>query len=356
VGGVALNLDDDAALSAALVAMAARVGQARPDARIAGFAVQAMVRRPGAIELIVGIHSDPLFGPVVLFGQGGVAVEVMADQTVGLPPLNRVLAADMISRTRVARLLAGYRNQPAADLEAIADVLIRVGQLAADLAEVAELDINPLLADASGVIALDARMRLVPVNAADAAGRMAILPYPDQLEQRVDSAVGPLLIRPIRPEDAPAHVAFFQALSAEDIHLRMFGAMRALTPAQLARFTQIDYAREMAFIASRPLIDGALAGAETLAVARVAIDPDGVAGEFAIVVRSDLKGRGLGSLMFDCLLGYCRERGLDLVTGVTLPENAPMQALARSRGFTLRRLADGTVAMSLRLRDAEGSS
>ncbi|WP_426195000.1 GNAT family N-acetyltransferase [Massilia sp. DWR3-1-1] len=347
VGGVALNLASDAAVGAALDAMAARLRQLRPQARISGYAVQAMVRRGDAIELIAGIGNDPVFGPVVLFGQGGVAVEATADQSVGLPPLNRVLAADLISRTRVARLLAGFRHRPPADLDAIADVLIGLGQMAADLPALVELDINPLLADADGVIALDARMRLSPVAAGtDALTRLAILPYPRQLERHVDSAAGPLCLRPIRPEDAPAHVAFFGHLSAQDIHMRMFGAVAALSPAQLARFTQIDYAREMAFIATRERAGG---GSETIGVARVAVDPDNISGEFAIVVRSDLKGCGLGGLLFDCLLDYCRQRGLQLLKGLTLVDNAAMQALARSRGFMVVPCGDGMVEMSLPL-------
>ncbi|MFS2219031.1 GNAT family N-acetyltransferase [Telluria sp. Tellsp104] len=348
VGGVVLDLADDTALARALDALRMRVSAALPRARLRGYTVQAMARRPRAHELIVGISTDPVFGPVVLFGQGGVAVEVTADQAVGLPPLNRVLAADLVGRTRAARLLAGFRAQPRADMDALYDVLVRVGQLASDLPELAELDINPLLADAAGVVALDARMRIAPVPAGrDPLARLAILPYPDDLERRVDSACGPLLVRPIRPEDAPAHEAFFHALAPQDVHFRMFGAMRVLSPAQLARFTQIDYAREMAFIATRPGPGGA---AETLGVVRVVIDPDGIAGEFAIIVRSDLHGRGLGRLLMAQLLDYCRARGLERVNGVALADNVGMHRLARACGFQLLPAADGNVEMVLTLR------
>ena len=347
VGGVVLDLAAPAALEQALAAMVARVRAARPQARLAGFTVQAMARRPRAHELIVGVSTDPVFGPVVLFGQGGVAVEVTADQAVALPPLDRVLAADLVDRTRVARLLAGFRDYPRADLNALYDVLVRVGQMVADLPELAELDINPLLADADGVVALDARMRLVAVPAGqDPLARLAILPYPDALERRVDSALGPLVVRPIRPEDALAHVAFFHALSARDVHFRMFGTMRELSPSQLARFTQIDYAREMAFIATRP---GPAGTAETLGVVRVAVDPDNTVGEFAIVVRSDLHGRGLGRLLMACLLDYCRARGLARVVGVALADNVGMHRLARACGFQLLPAVDGSVEMALAL-------
>ncbi|MEH6435992.1 bifunctional acetate--CoA ligase family protein/GNAT family N-acetyltransferase [Massilia sp. DD77] len=350
IGGVALDLAGPEGLGAALDAMLERVRTRLPHARVDGFTVQAMARRPQALELIVGVSVDPVFGPVVLFGHGGVSVEVTADQAVGLPPLNRVLAADLVSRTRVARLLAGYRGRPPADMDALCDVLVRVGQLAADLPELAELDINPLLADAGGVIALDARMRLQPVPAGcDGHARLAILPYPEQLERQVDSAIGRLTLRPIRPEDAAAHVAFFHALTPQDVHMRMFGLMRELSPQQLARFTQIDYAREMAFIATRPGSGGA---DETLGVARVVLDPDEVRGEFAVAIRSDLKGRGLGRLLMTRLLDYCAARGVAVVEGVALPENAGMHALARALGFDLHAGADGMVTMR-RILDAD---
>ena len=350
VGGVALDLADDVALRAALEAMVVRIRRLQPQARLEGFTVQAMARRPQAEELIVGLATDPVFGPVVLFGHGGVAVEVMDDRAVALPPLNRVLAADLVAHTRAARLLAGFRNRPRADLEALYDVLVRVGQLAVDLPELVELDINPLLADSAGVVALDARMRLAPVAAGTGPlARLAILPYPEALERHVDSPLGPLVLRPIRPEDAPAHQAFFHALTPEDVHFRMFGMMRALTPSQLARFTQIDYAREMAFIATRAAGDAE----ETLGVARVSVDPDNVVGEFAIVVRSDLKGHGLGRMLMACLLDYCRGRGLARVRGAALGGNARMHALAKAFGFAVSPGADGTVEMTLDLQAAK---
>jgi acetyltransferase len=154
-----------------------------------------------------------------------------------------------------------------------------------------------------------------------------------------------LILRPIRPEDAPAHQVFFHALTPEDVHFRMFGMMRELPPSQLARFTQIDYAREMAFIATR---EGG-AAEETLGVARVSVDPDNTVGEFAIVVRSDLKGHGLGRMLMACLLDYCRERGLLVVRGVALGDNARMHALARSCGFNVAPASGGTVEMTLDL-------
>lgn len=343
VGGVVLDVADAAALHAALDGIARRLAAYHPGASLAGYAVERMVRRPHARELIVGVATDPVFGPVLLFGHGGTDVEAVADQAIALPPLNRVLSQDLISRTRVARLLAGVRGAPPADSDALCDVLLRVAQMAIDLPELVELDINPLLADSDGVLALDARMRLAPAQ--DGKRRLAIVPYPHALEQVQEWRGGPLLVRPIRPEDAQAHLAFFQRLTPEDVHFRMFDTVRELTPAQLARFTQIDYAREMALIALRP--DG-----ETLGVARLVADPDHVSGEFAVIVRSDLKRQGLGRLLMARLIDYGRDSGLREMVGEALPDNQRLLAMVRALGFTVTHDSDGTVKLRLILDDS----
>jgi len=327
VGGVALDLDTPEAVRAACERMRARLAALKPDARLEGFFLQPMVRRPRAHELIVGAATDPVFGPVVLFGQGGVAVEVMADRTIGLPPLNMVLAQDMVAHTRVARLLAGYRDCPAADMKAIQHTLVQVSQLVAELPEVAELDINPLLADADGVLALDARIRVAaPANA----DRLAIRPYPEELEETLEWGGERITLRPIRPEDGPAHVRFFESLNEEDVRYRMFVRMRELSPQQLARFTQIDYDREMALIATRPGPDGE---PETLGVVRAVSDPDNVRAEFAVTVRSDLKGMGLGRVLMEHIIAYCRARGTAEIVGDALPQNTRVLRLVKSLGF-----------------------
>ncbi|MDB5729524.1 MAG: family N-acetyltransferase, partial [Noviherbaspirillum sp.] len=264
VGGVALDLEDARAVRAVAMRMSSRVRELRPDARLQGFTVQRMARRPEGRELIVGVATDPVFGPVILFGQGGVEVEITRDHAVALPPLNMVLARDLVSRTRVSRLLAGFRNRPPADVDAICRTLIHVSRMIVDIPEIVELDINPLLVDAGGVIALDARMRVAPA-AGTGVDRLAIRPYPAELEEYVDWNGEPLLVRPVRPEDGQQHLAFFNALDQEDIRYRIFTRMRELQPSQLARLTQIDYDREMAFIAVRRRPDGEL---ETLGVAR----------------------------------------------------------------------------------------
>jgi acetyltransferase len=348
VGGVVLDLETAEAVRVAATGMHKRLHEIKPDARLQGFSVQAMARRPEAHELIVGVTSDPVFGPIILFGQGGVAVEVTADHAVSLPPLNMVLARDLISRTRVSKLLAGYRNRAPADMEAICRVLIQVSHLVADIAEIAELDINPLLADSHGVIALDARLRVAtPASATAGVDRFAIRPYPEEWEQWITWQGKPLLLRPIRPEDGPEHVAFFNALDPEDVRYRMFIRIRELQLSQLARLTQVDYDREMAFIATREREQG---GWETLGVARAIADPDNVSAEFAIIVRSDLKGQGLGKILMTRLIDYCRNHGTQRLEGEALSQNQPVLNLTRQLGFKISPAAEaGTMFMRLDL-------
>ncbi len=329
VGGVRLNLRDDGELRQAADEMLARVHETLPQARITGFTVQAMAKRPMAQELIVGASIDALFGPVLLFGQGGTAVEVLADRAIALPPLNRVLARELVSRTRVAKLLAGYRDHPPVNMDALCDVLVALSQMLADLPELAELDINPLWADHDGVIALDARLRVSRQPSAGAA-RFAITPYPAELVESVAWQGETIVLRPIRPEDEPQHRSFVEALSPEDLRLRFFSVRRELPRSELARLTQIDYAREMAFIAVRMLSDGT---PQTLGVVRAVIDPDNVDAEFAIIVRSDLKSHGLGHLLLQKMIRFLSRRGTQRMIGLVLRENKAMHDLVRSNGF-----------------------
>ena len=348
VGGVVLDLETPDAVRAAATAMHKRLQELQPDARLQGFSVQAMARRPQAHELIVGVTTDPVFGPVILFGQGGIAVEVTADHAIGLPPLNMVLARELISRTRVAKLLAGYRDRPPADIDAICRTLIQVSHLVTDIAEIAELDINPLLADSHGVIALDARVRVtLPATVIAGLDRLAIRPYPEELEERITWQGKPLLLRPIKPEDGAEHIAFFNALDPEDVRYRMFIRMRELLPSQLARFTQIDYDREMAFIATRTREDGKF---ETLGVARAVADADNITAEFAIIVRSDLKRQGLGRILMNKLIDYCRSRGTQQMEGEALSYNRPVLKLVSRLGFDIGSSPEaGTLFMRLDL-------
>jgi acetyltransferase len=290
-----------------------------------------MVRRPQALELIVGASIDVLFGPVLLFGQGGTAVEVVADRAVALPPLNAPLAEALIERTRVARLLAGWRDVPPADRAAVVNVLTAVSQLLADEPRITELDINPLLADAAGVIALDARVR-INAKAPGGAAHFAIRPYPSELVETIEWQGRQLTLRPIRPEDEAQHLAFLERLDPADIRMRIFYSRRSIERSELARLTQIDYEREMAFIATAPLPDGF---EETLGVVRAVTDPDNHDAEYGIVVRSDLKGGGLGARLMDKMIAHLRERGTKRLVATVLNENERMLELSRELGFEL---------------------
>jgi acetyltransferase len=333
VGGVALDLDDEAEVRSAAAAMLRRVAAARPDAAIEGFTVQAMVRRPRALELIAGTHVDAVFGPVLLFGAGGTSVEVVADRALGLPPLNAPLARALVQRTRIAKLLAGWRDVPPADLVAIEQVLIALARLVAEEPRIAELDINPLLADAAGVIALDARVR-VSAQAPGGAARFAIRPYPQELVQRFAWRERELTLRPIRPEDEAQHRAFLERVDPQDIRLRVFSTRRSIERSELARLTQIDYEREMALLVTAPLADGT---EETLGVVRALVDPDNIEAEFGILVRSDCKGMGLGRRLMDTLIAFLRGRGTQRLVATVLNENAAMLGLAKALGFTPNR-------------------
>jgi acetyltransferase len=329
VGGVRLNIGNAAELGEACAAMLARVRELRPDADVQGFTVQRMVTLKHAHELIVGASVDPVFGPVILFGQGGTAVEVLADSALALPPLNTPLALAQIGRTRVAKLLRGYRDEPAADIDAIAQVLVSVSQLLADLPELAELDINPLLVNHEGAVALDARVR-VSVQRPAGAAKFAIQPYPQHLVESWIWQGEAITLRPIRPEDEAQHRRFLEQLDPEDIRLRVFYSRRTIEHSELARLTQIDYAREMAFIATRPIAGD---GEETLGTVRATIDPDNIAAEFGVIVRSDLKGSGLGLRLMVKLIEHLRARGTQRIVGTVLRENTGMLELAHNLGF-----------------------
>jgi acetyltransferase len=352
VGGVALDLENAQAVDDAAKGMQKRLRQYRPNASLQGFTVQSMARRPNAQELIVGTTTDAVFGPVILFGQGGTAVEVTADRAVGLPPLNMVLARELISRTRVSKLLAGYRDRLPADLTAISRTLIQVSHLIADIPQIVELDINPLLADDHGVLALDARMRVAP-SAASGVDRFAIRPYPEELEEWISWQGRQVLLRPIKPEDGTQHVEFFNALDPEDVRYRVFMRVRELQPPQLARLTQIDYDREMAFIATSEREPGRF---ETLGVVRAVADPDNVSAEFAVIVRSDMKGQGLGPILFRKLIAYCRSRGTRELVGEGLADNQRVIGLVRRLGGSVSHAESGTVTFRFDLASSRSPS
>lgn len=326
VGGVRLGLESADAAKIAAEEMLLRVQSVKPTALIEGFMVEAMIRRPRAHETIVGMVEDATFGPMLLFGAGGVAVEVVADRALALPPLDHVLARQMIKETRIAKLLAGYRDRPAADLEALSDALAKVSQLIVRHPEIRELDINPLIVDETGVLALDARVRVAD-NVKSPRKPLAIRPYPAQWETRFDIAQsGEVVVRPVRPQDEALYGEFFANVSAEDIRMRFFTPRVSLSHQFLARLTQIDYAREMAFVAI------STAG-ELLGVSRLVLDPDLAAGEYGILLRSDQKGRGLGWRLMEHLIAYAKSEGVQQIKGLVLAENTTMLSMARRLGF-----------------------
>ena len=331
IGGVKLALASAAAVEAAAIDMLARIRERAPAARLRGFSVSRFVQKPHATELILGFSVDRTFGPLVLFGAGGVSVEVMRDTAVALPPLDLMLATNLMRKTRVFRLLQGYRNQAPAALDAIAETLVRLSTLAADRPEIAELDINPLLVDADGVVALDARVRLLEPNA-PACTPMAIRPYPSEWQRRIElPGLGALDIRPIRPDDERLYGDFFAQVTMEDRRLRLFTPMAHLTHGFLARLTQIDYAREIAFLALEP------ATGNMLGVVRYFADPDYKQAEFAVLVRSDLKGHGLGWRLMTHLIDYARREKLEVLFGAVLEENTTMIEMCEKLGFERHR-------------------
>jgi acetyltransferase len=331
VGGVRLNLANAEAIRAAAVEVMARARAAVPAARITGVSVHPMIVRPKARELIAGVADDLTFGPVIVFGHGGTAVEVIDDKALALPPLDLKIAHDLIARTRVSRLLKGYRNEPAANEAEIALTLVKLGQLATDLAEVREIDINPLLADADGVIALDARVAVAKVvEKAKGSGhpRCAIRPYPKEWERRLPLDDGTwVIVRPVRPEDEELFRRFFDKVTAEDLRLRFFAAVRDFSHGFIARLTQIDYARAMAFAAIEEVTG------ELLGVVRLHADSTFQNGEYAILLRSDLKGRGLGWKLMQLIIEYARSEGLKQIVGQVLAENRTMLDMCDALGF-----------------------
>jgi acetyltransferase len=333
VGGVRLNLTSERAVRDAVVDILARARAVRPDARITGVTIHPMVLRPKARELIAGVADDPTFGPVIVFGRGGTAVEVIGDKALALPPLDLALARELIGRTRVSRVLKAYRDVPAADVDAIALLLVKLAQLAADLPELRELDLNPVLADQNGLIAVDARIAVAPVEARcgpPGHPRFAIRPYPEEWERHCELRDGTkVLVRPVRPEDEPLYGPFFAAVTQEDLRLRFFAPVKEFGHTFIARFTQIDYARAMAFIAIEE------SSGNMLGVVRLHADANYERGEYAILVRSDLKGRGLGYLLMQMIIDYARAEGLKAIEGQVLGENTAMLAMCRELGFSI---------------------
>jgi acetyltransferase len=329
VGGVVLGLTSKGEVRNAANEVLARAKRARPDARVDGVMIQPMIARPAARELILGIADDPTFGPVMAFGRGGTAVEIVKDKALALPPLDMNLARDLVGRTAVARLLSAYRDVPAVAPDVIPLTLVKLSQMAADCPEIAELDINPLLADETGVLALDARIAVRPsVKRFAGHSRFAVRPYPTEWERQIEVKDGWRVdVRPIRPEDEPAVIRLLQKVSREDLRLRFFHSVKEFSHQFTARLTQLDYARAMAFAALDP------ATREVIGVVRLHSDSRYEKAEYAILLRSDLKGKGLGWALMQLLIQYARSEGLKSLFGEVLNENKTMLAMCRELGF-----------------------
>lgn len=332
VGGVLLGLGSDEAVRNAFDTVRLRLAERAPQARFEGVLVQTMVRKPQGRELIAGIAHDAVFGSVLSFGSGGVMVEVQADTALALPPLNRELALDLMARTRVVRALDAFRGAAPVDMDALIHVLLRLSDLACELPAVQELDINPLLADHAGVIALDARIRV----AADAPlapdlrySHLAIHPYPRHLERSVSIKNGTVQLRPIRPEDGQAEARFISRLTPQTLYLRFHVPVKELTRDRLVRFTQIDYDREMAFVA----IDPQAHPEEIRAIARYTRSPDGRACEFGLTVEDSWQRRGLGQALLAALEAHARCVGVQHIYGWVLGDNTAMRQLLQARGY-----------------------
>jgi acetyltransferase len=339
VGGVRLNLTDGMSVRQAAADIIAKAHAARPDARVTGVTIQPMIVKPKAQELIAGIAEDPIFGPVVVFGHGGIAVEVVHDKALALPPLDLKMAHDLITRTRVSRVLRGYRNVPPARVDELALVLVKLAQLSADVAEIRELDINPLVVDDTGVLALDARVAVAPVPATSggpARSRFAVRPYPSEWERRIELGGGwRVFVRPLRPEDEEMIQSFLEHVSADDLRLRFFAPIKDFGHTFIARLTQLDYARAMAFVAldetTREMVGGV----------RLHADANYESGEYAVLLRTDLKGRGLGWTLMQLIIEYARAEGLKRIEGQVLGENRVMLKMCRELGFSVGRDPDG---------------
>ncbi|MEW8029690.1 MAG: bifunctional acetate--CoA ligase family protein/GNAT family N-acetyltransferase [Candidatus Thiodiazotropha sp.] len=330
-GGIRLNISNAQVVRSTYRDLIEQVKETRPEANVEGVTVEQMYQSPNGRELLIGIVRDPVFGPVISFGSGGTTVEVMGDSAIALPPLNRSLASDLIDRTKAAKLLSQFRHMPPANREALIDVLLRVSTMACELPWIHEMDINPLIVDDQGAVAVDARIRVdFPRPSTDPYHHLAIHPYPVNLVNHTQLPNGTnIVIRPIRPEDADLEQTFTRQLSDEAKYFRFMSSIQELTPEMLTRFTQIDYHNEMALIAVTEDNNHEI----ELGVARYVINPDKKSCEFALVVSDQWQRQGIGHKLMHQLMEVARDRGLDRMEGEVLSNNFKMLDLMKSLYF-----------------------
>ncbi len=332
VGGVRMHIHSESEVQAAFREITEEVKALRPAARILGVTVQEQEKSPDC-ELFIGSKHDPDFGPLILFGAGGGLTEVLQDVMVDLPPLNLLLARRMIEKTRVAKMLQGYRNLPPANLDHLSEILVRVSQLVTDFPEISELDINPLSVVGGRVVGVDARMVLAP-SAVPAPRHLIIAPYPNQYERHWMMRDGtPLLLRPIKPEDESLVSDFYGKCSEETIYFRYFRHIKKWSHEMLIRFTQNDYDRELGLMAI-----GQPPGPEVmLGVSRLVMDAHRETAEFAVIVADRYQGKGLGPKLLEEVIGIAKENEVKLLWGEVLSSNKTMLDLVKRLGFTLVR-------------------
>ena len=343
IHGVVLYLRDANEVANAADAILSRVALHYPSARIDGLLIQRMADRSGAQELRIGVHNDPVFGPVIMLGEETIHWDIERDAVVALPPLNMALARYMVINALKRQKIKQRSSLEKISIPALCQLLVTISQMIIDCPEISAFDIHPLLVSGDELTIIDASMDIAAFNG-DIQQRLAIRPYPKEYEQQCQLKDGKhILLRPILPEDEPAHKTFISHVSEDDLYKRFFSEVSEFNHEALAKFTQIDYDREMAFVA----VDNGM----IIGVARALSDTDNKEAEFAILVRSDMKGMGLGGILMTKLINYAKQRGLYTLTGMTMPTNRGMITLAQKMGFDIDvQLADGVVDMLLRLK------
>ena len=338
VGGVRLNINSAQEVRGAYRQLIDDVKRHVPDADVSAVTIEKMYRSPNGRELMIGVIRDPVFGPVISFGSGGTTVEVMGDSAVSLPPLNRRLAIDLINRTKVSKMLGKFRQMPAVDIDQLVSVLLNVSAMACELPWLQEMDINPLIIDENGLVAVDARIVVdYPTPSTDRYHHLAIHPYPTHFVKKIQLNDGTdITIRPIRPEDAEMEAKFVRELSNEAKYFRFMNSFHELSQEMLVRFTQIDYHNEMALIAVKTDSQGE----EQIGVARYSTNVDKTSCEFALVVSDKWQSRGIAHHLMKDLMEIAHDRNLETMEGQVLRENSKMLELVASLGFQVRNDAE----------------
>ncbi|MBA3012496.1 MAG: bifunctional acetate--CoA ligase family protein/GNAT family N-acetyltransferase [Desulfobacula sp.] len=335
--GVALNLKTPEALKTAYAKIMENARAFAPDADIKGVSVQAMLNDPD-YELIIGAKKDINFGPVILFGTGGVLTEVFADVSMGLPPLNHSLARQMIERTKISKVIKGFRNISQVDITQLEELLIRTGRLVTDFPEITALDINPLMVKDGKIVAVDARVHIAPSQTISPM-HLIISSYPWECELRTSTVDGHgFFIRPIRPSDADLLIDHFNSLSKRSIYMRFFSPLKQLSKQMLIRLTQIDYDREIALVA----LMGKDQDQKMVGVCRIISYPDGTHAEFALAISDEWQGKGIGASLLNQCLAAARNKGLKQIIGLVLAENTQMLKLGKKLGFKINRVQDSS--------------